>query len=121
MSVVIHTMPLASGASHTNAIDLGKGEFVGGMIEFPGTSPLSGAGDITAEVSRDGTTWREVCYSNAPGGSSSGLVKWSASQSSFGKAVFCEAMVFARGYFRLKFGATATAATNFYLYTKSER
>lgn len=112
--IQVMTMVLSSGQSSTASVDLGSGEFQRMAIAFPTTNPLAAAADITAQASYDsGTTWKDICYSNSPNTATSSLLPWGASRSSFGNVVMCEAALFAKNNFRLKFGSAATTSADF--------
>jgi hypothetical protein len=112
---VTYPAPVAIGASFTSSVNM-KGEFNHFSVIFPSTNPLTAAADITAQTSIDGgTTWSTVAYSNSPSTATSTLVNWSASRTSWGANVMCEAALFAPSLFRIKFGTAATAAGTLYV------
>jgi hypothetical protein len=120
-SVTIMTMSIATDASFCSAVDLGGGEFSTFMIQFPTTNPLTAAGDIYAAASPTMTgTYGKVAYSNSPSTATSTLVPWTASRTSWGYSVLCEAALFAR-YFRLEFGTAATTASEFYIHLGKDK
>lgn len=114
--VQVYTAPIAAGASHTTGVDLGRGEFNRFSIVFPSTNPLTAAADITAQSSFDGSTYYTIAYSNNPSTATSTLVPWGASRTAWGNNVMCEAALFTRNYFRVKFATAATIASEVYIY-----
>lgn len=114
--VQVMTMTLASGASYTNGLDLGGGEFTRFAIQFPTTNPLAASADISAQgaISLTGT-YATIGYSNSPSTATSGFKAWGAGRDSWGSMVVCEAALFTR-YFRLKFGSAATQAADIYIH-----
>lgn len=108
--IVEMSLSMATGASYTSHVNLGEGEFNRFALIFPSTNPLAAAADINAQLSDDGgTTWYTIGYSNNPSTATSGFKAWDCGQASWGKAVMCEAAIFARD-FRLTFGSAATTA-----------
>lgn len=103
---------VATAASYTNGVNLGSGEFNRFTVVFPSTSPLTAAGDISAQVSHDGTTYYGLA-SEILTSATSTLVNVVFSRTSWGTACVSTAPRAAR-YFRLKFGTAATNAATFY-------
>lgn len=114
--IQVLTASIGVGASFTSAVDLGGGDFTRFAIQFPATNMLAAAADIKAKgaVSMTGT-YAQIGYSNSPSTATSDFIPWSASRTSWGKMVICEAALFTR-YFRLEFGSAATAAGEFYIH-----
>jgi len=116
--VMVYTANIATGASYTADVDLGKGEFNRFAIGLPQVTSVftTEAVDITMQGSPDdGTTYFTVGYSNNPATSTSGFKAWGAGQLSWGSMVICEAALFAP-MVRVKFGSAATASGNVYIF-----
>lgn len=111
------TDTIATGASGTNGVDLAKGEFNNMSVVFPTTSPLTAAGDITAQTSHDGVTYVPVAYMLPT--TTSTLVTLTFSRTSWGNNVLLPQLPIGR-FFQLKFGTAATAAGTFKYYLRKD-
>lgn len=115
--LVVYTAPIATGASHTNSVNLGQGEFNRFCVYLPSGPTdtfITEAVDINFQGSVDGgTTWHTIGYSNNPATATSGFRAVEAGRNSFGSAVICEAALFATD-FRVKFSTACTVGTDAY-------
>lgn len=116
--VVVYTMSIDSGDAVSAGIDLGKGEFNRYAVALPQVTQVFSTEAVNARMQGspdEGTTYFTVGYSNSPATATSGFNPWEAAQDAWGSMVICEAAVFAP-HVRLSFTATATAASECYLF-----
>lgn len=116
--IQIYTANIATGASYTDGVDLGNGEFNRFAIAFPQVTSVftTEAVDTTCQGTPDnGTTYYTVGYSNNPATATSGFKAWGAGQDCWGSMVICEAALFTPKV-RIKFSSAATASGACYIF-----
>lgn len=108
----------ASNTSLSSAFQV-PGEFSHYMIAMPTTASwcVTATGGVAVQVSDSSTgTYRNVAYSSNPSTSTTGSANWITGNDAGGKMVICEALMFAPGWAKLQFTATATAQVTFSVY-----
>jgi hypothetical protein len=117
--IQIYTMSIATGASVSEGLNIGNGEFTRFALALPQVTSVFATEAVNTRMQGSpnlGTSWFTIGYSNNPATATSGFKPWEAAVNAWGSMVICEAALFSP-YVRLSFtGGVTTQATNAFLF-----